>query len=83
MSNQQGGTTDCAKVALTYIDSLTARFENAERHINEDIEQIERRLEQLMELMTTVSTIQQQVTTNQETLAGLRIAIKDNLEQLT
>ena len=71
-----------ASVAIAYIESLTARFENAERHINDDIEQIERRLQQLVELMKTVSTIQQQVATHQETLNDVRIAVRANLEQL-
>ena len=47
MSNS--GKSDSAKVALAYIESLTARFENAERHINDDIEAIEKRLTQLVE----------------------------------
>ena len=71
-----------ASVAIAYIESLTTRFENAERHINDDIEQIEKRLQQLVELMKTVSTIQQQVATHQETLSDVRIAVRANLEQL-
>ena len=71
-----------ASVAIAYIESLTARFENAERHINDDIEQIEKRFHQLVELMKTVSTIQQQVATHQEILSDVRIAVRANLEQL-
>ena len=79
MSNS--GKSDSAKVALTYIESLTARFENAERHINDDIEAIEKRLTQLVELMKTVSTMQQQVTNQQQILAELRSAVREGLVQ--
>ena len=79
MSNS--GKGDSAKVALAYIESLTARFENAERHINDDIEAIEKRLTQLVELMKTVSTMQQQVTNQQQILAELRSAVRESLVQ--
>ena len=71
-----------ASVAIAYIESLTARFENAEKHINDDIEAIEKRLQQLVELMKTVSTIQQQVSTQQDVLNEVRLAVRSNLDQL-
>jgi Mg2+ and Co2+ transporter CorA len=80
MSNRHGDTS--ASVAIAYIESLTARFENAEKHINDDIEAIEKRLQQLVELMKTVSTIQQQVSTQQEVLNEVRVAVRSNLDQL-
>ena len=79
MSNS--GKSDSAKVALAYIESLTARFVYAERHINDDIEAIEKRLTQLVELMKTVSTMQQQVTNQQQILAELRSAVREGLVQ--
>lgn len=73
---------DAAKVALAYIESLTTRFETAERHINDDIEAIEKRLGQLVELMKTVSTMQQQLSSQQQTLNEVRTVIRDNLAQI-
>lgn len=78
----QSGKPDSSKVALTYIESLTARFENAEKHINDDIEAIERRLNQLVDLMASVSTMQQQVSNQQQVLNELRVAVRENLAQV-
>ena len=78
----QSGKPDSSKVALAYIESLTARFENAEKHINDDIEAIERRLNQLVDLMTSVSTMQQQVSNQQQVLNELRVAVRENLAQV-
>ena len=78
----QGGKGDSAKVALAYIESLTARFENAEKHINDDIETIEKRLNQLVDLMASVSTMQQQVSNQQQLLNELRVAVRENLGQV-
>ena len=78
----QGGKGDSAKVALAYIESLTARFENAEKHINDDIEAIEKRLNQLVDLMASVSTMQQQVSNQQQLLNELRVAVRENLGQV-
>ena len=78
----QSGKPDSPKVALAYIESLTARFENAEKHINDDIEVIERRLNQLVDLMVSVSTMQQQVSNQQQVLNELRVAVRENLAQV-
>jgi chromosome segregation ATPase len=78
----QSGKPDSSKVALAYIESLTARFENAEKHINDDIEVIERRLNQLVDLMASVSTMQQQVSNQQQVLNELRVAVRENLAQV-
>lgn len=78
----QSGKPDSSKVALAYIESLTARFENAEKHINDDIEAIERRLNQLVGLMASVSTMQQQVSNQQQVLNELRVAVRENLAQV-
>jgi DNA repair exonuclease SbcCD ATPase subunit len=78
----QGGRNDSTKVALAYIESLTARFENTEKHINDDIEAIEKRLNQLVDLMASVSTMQQQVSNQQQVLNELRVAVRENLAQI-
>lgn len=78
----QSGKPDSSKVALAYIESLTARLENAEKHINDDIKVIERRLNQLVDLMASVSTMQQQVSNQQQVLNELRVAVRENLAQV-
>ena len=78
----QSGKPDSSKVALAYIESLTARFENAEKHINDDIKVIERRVHQLVDLMASVSTMQQQVSNQQQVLNELRVAVRENLAQV-
>ena len=82
MSNQFKGTGDSASVAIAYIQSLAERFEKAEKHIDNDIQQIENRLKQLVELVKTVSSIQHQVASQQQTIIELRNEIRENLEQL-
>ena len=82
MSNQFKGTGDSASVAIAYIQSLAERFEKAEKHIDNDIQQIENRLKQLVELVKTVSSIQHQVASQQQTIVELRNEIRENLEQL-
>lgn len=80
MSNQFKGTGDSASVAIAYIQSLAERFEKAEKHIDNDIQQIENRLKQLVELVKTVSSIQHQVASQQQTIVELRNEIRENLE---
>ena len=82
MSNQFKGTGDSASVAIAYIQSLAERFEKAEKHIDNDIQQNENRLKQLVELVKTVSSIQHQVASQQQTIVELRNEIRENLEQL-
>ena len=82
MSNQFKGTGDSASVAIAYIQSLVERFEKAEKHIDDDIAQIENRLKQLVELVKTVSSIQHQVASQQQTIIDLRNEIRENMEQL-
>ena len=79
MSNQFKETGDSA---IAYIQSLAERFEKAEKHIDNDIQQIENRLKQLVKLVKTVSSIQHQVASQQQTIIELRNEIRENLEQL-
>ena len=76
------GRSDSARVALAYIESLTSRFENAERHINDDINAIEKRLSQLVDLTANVSAIQQQMVSQQQIFVELRAGMRDSLNQI-
>lgn len=71
-----------AAAAIAHIESLAARFEKAEKHINDDMEQIEKELKQLIDLIRTVSTIQQQVGNQQRVLTDVRDEVRGKLSQL-
>ena len=75
--NKNGNT-----VTLAYIETIITRFEKAERYIDADIKQMERRMQQLAELVRSVSAVQHQVTSQQQTLQQLRTEVRDNMAQL-
>ena len=80
MSN--GITPSSSMSALAVIENLANRFERTERQIDEDIAQIQRRMEQLVELIRAVSSIQHQVGTQQKALGDLRNEVREQLSAL-
>ena len=82
MSDNIGKLHTSIQTVLAHIDALVHRFEKAERSIDSDIEEIEKCLQQLIELVKTVSTIQEQVGTQQKVINALRIEVRDQLSAL-
>ena len=74
------GESACS--AIRCIESLVTRFERAERSINDDIEQIEKRLGQLIELVKDVSTVKLQAGNQQKSLNVLRQEFRRHIEAL-
>lgn len=82
MTTSHARASSAASVTLAYVESLTSRFESAERHINEDITQIEKRLGQLVELLKAVTTMQQQISSQSASAAELRATVAAMQQQL-
>jgi DNA repair exonuclease SbcCD ATPase subunit len=69
-------------LALAYINSLTSRIERTEDDFVNHIKKIENRLDQLIDLMKAVATLQQQIATHSDVLTELRSSQRDQSARL-
>lgn len=67
---------------MAYIESIANRFASVEKSLSDDVQRLEDRLGQVVELMTSVSALQSQVHNHQKLLTELRQLVKTNLDEI-
>ena len=71
-----------AKITMAYIESIANRFASVEKSLSDDVQRLEDRLGQVVELMTSVSALQSQVHNHQKILTELRQLVKTSLDEI-